>query len=492
MIDGRFINKKKMNNKKRCRNLTQKVQRNYQFKKDLDALAAKNDVGAIWRLSGVKYINRFFTRATSGFLIVVFCFVALTLIIALVYSAVLEAEPLNAIVRDNDISTTLQSPNFLVALILRDVMVNAAKKAKKPFERLYNYLQTIGKMNLTVESILESQIKSLHKKLTASDKLYSRDTVDLWLDGMRSITKEMYIIVQTLHLYSIRLFKDRDSDSRFLEYGLNMKKIDQYIHDLRTKFDVYDLETPVVISDLLVTRMGKLMANISAEPLPGMPTISVSLNNSLSDELSSLKNELISIKIDSQVRAPQIINMTNLFILIIFWVVVQPIDNYSAVGPVSILLGPIISTIYFLVFLVSIFIANGFSSHPNWDVPDYDDWRNSMYRDTYNTKNNIMELIDRTEYVIDKYTRVFTRELTIPVSEYAKGMYAMIPPQNMEKMRLETAQKMYDQSRDFEFSAHQQKISQDNNLSEPTKYKTYKQSIRVILFPSDKTYKDFN
>lgn len=480
-----------MSGKKKCRKLTQKVQRNFQFKKDLNALAAKNDVGAIWRLTGVRYINQFFTRATSGFLIVVFCFVALTLIISLIYSAILEAEPLNSIVRDNDISTTLQSPNFLVALILRDVMVNAAKKAKQPFERLYKYIQTIGKMNLTVESILESQIQSLHKKLTASDKLHSRDVVDLWLDGVRSVTKEMYIIVQTLHIYSIRLFKDKDSDSRFLDYGLNMQKIDEYIRDLRTKFDVYDLETPAVISDLMVMRMGKLMANISAEPLSGMPSISDHLSNSLSSELASLKDEIISIKIESQVRAPQIINMTNLFILVIFWIVVQPIDNYSAVGPVSILLGPIISTIYFLVFLVSIYIANGFSSHPNWSVPDYDDWRNSMYRDAYNTKKNIIELIDHTEKIIEKHTRVFTRESLIPISDDLKCIYEMIPRQDMGKMRLEAAQKMYDRCRDFEMDAYQQQIQTEGQSSQ-IKYKTYKQSIRVTLFPSDKTYKDFN
>lgn len=371
-----------------------------------------------WLFAYTKSVEGVFAAASSGALwlltMVLFGYFLLTIF----WLALLSIEPIDHVLRTTNIGSTIDLLSFIIALITRYQITKRLDAVISTLGKYHAMTQSIRTLHENVIAVFRANLKHFErivKSYNGTHSVPAHDALVLsqWVVAMAEIGNDTMTNMQLMALWSLRVFlKGADVVNSYQWYGLTEREINYSFHMPKARYGYTPEYDALSILRALLRRLkDQLMAatksfegaqrrrheatastheNVNNNNNKNItPHIGTGEMNVLMTSLQTLEKALNEVETSVEVAAPAILDISMIGTLVIYLVILLPLQIYVDVAGLSLIFTPVVLFLYSFPLVLTWYVGSPFEAHAHWGVLGVYKFRRRLYKMVYHDEQQL-------------------------------------------------------------------------------------------------------
>jgi hypothetical protein len=360
-----------------------------------------------WIYGFASMVDNLMSAASGGLIWILVVLFFIFFLVCSFWVAVLSIPSVKSTLEDKSVSASLATLGFVVAIITSDAISRRERAILMPLRRYNRLVISIRSLHQNIYSVFRSKMIQFDRIIfdMGSKRGGQRFNDQLkilyqWLALASSTLSTTSTYLQLMAVWSLRVFLKIDPILDYEDFGITQRELD---YSINLPFEEYGYvkKDPVTIMSALLRRQKEQIQATTEKLTKGVPSVNESQSNLLQNGLESVGLIFHEIEVARNVSQPRIFAASKNFVLIFFLLVIIPIDIFSSVDVLTLIIGPLVLFLFSMMLIVLWYIGSAFSPYPRWEGPRFYEWRRDLYASIYHDERRYVMWATDAKRILD-------------------------------------------------------------------------------------------
>lgn len=373
------------------------------------------DLSNNWVFPATRAIEGVFSAASAGALWLISVVFFSYFVVSGAWVALLSIKPIKDEIDNVDLSAAISALNLIVAFITRDQILTRINAVLSPLEKYHALLQRLRTLHENTFSVFRAKLVAFQRSLQSccgehGDMRATLPIFEQWLKMMYLTGTGTITNVQLMTLWSLRVFLTyKDVVNDYTDFGITEEELATSRSTPEEQYGYSAEDKPLTILRALL-RQQKEQKDAAAQPLvmdggerPSVtPALRTAESITIDKSIDLLEDALNEVERVSEVQAPPILDRSKTITLMLFLLLIIPLQIFNDVGILSIVFTPIILLIFSFTLVVAWYVGSPFDGNSHWSGGAVYEWRRRNYRMVKHDDGRFKEWIENADRVIER------------------------------------------------------------------------------------------
>lgn len=369
----------------------------------------RKDISDRWTFFYTIPIENMFSAISGGLLWILVVLFLFFFLVCSFWTAILSLPDVKEQIQNRSLSAGLATLGFVIAIVTGDQITRRERMILTPLRRYYRMVLAIRRLEVNVFTVYRAKLLSLSRILFRRGReLLSNHNVlnDLnrWLQLADATLSTTATHMQLLALWSLRIFLEYDPMSDYSQFGITQREI-AYSRDLPVNAYGYRDSNPMTIVRALIRRQKEQIQATTEKVTENAPLVDEHQANLLISSVENLETVTDEVQLARNVFQPQIFATSKNFVLAVFLLFVIPVDIFSSVDVLTLIVGPVVLFLYSMLLVILWYLGSPFQRYPRWEGPRFYEWRRAIYRSVRHDERKFTKWVDTAQEILDELRR---------------------------------------------------------------------------------------